>query len=102
MSLETAPPAVAAAPAPTSAGSAPAAKAPKARRSEGPVSYTHLSTLSTLSTPERPMLIDLSLTGQRVAIVGDDAATRRARARYLASGARLRLLTTPSLSLIHI
>ena len=35
MSLETAPPAVAAAPAPTPAGSAPAAKAPKARRSEG-------------------------------------------------------------------
>lgn len=47
------------------------------------------------------MLIDLSLTGQCVAIVDDDAATRRARARYLASGARLRLLTTPSRAEAH-
>ncbi|QQS01761.1 MAG: uroporphyrinogen-III C-methyltransferase [Austwickia sp.] len=42
------------------------------------------------------MLVELSLTGTTVAILGDERATARARLRYLAAGARLIRLTTPA------
>lgn len=42
------------------------------------------------------MLIDLNVTGATVAILGSDKATRRARTRYAAAGARLVRLTSPA------
>lgn len=41
------------------------------------------------------MLVDLSLTGALVALIGEDRAATRARLRYIAAGARLQRLTTP-------
>ncbi|MCA0435045.1 MAG: uroporphyrinogen-III C-methyltransferase [Austwickia sp.] len=47
------------------------------------------------------MLLDLTLTGARVALVGDATATGRAVLRYRAAGAQVHRLTTPAQAMAY-